>query len=319
MNITVTGASGFFGRHLLPALHCAYGSQVTGISSNDYDLTEPGAVRAMFRDLRPDILVHLAAYVGGIGANRDYPADFFYRNILLSSLLFEGAARYGVRKLIYPMGGCSYPASAASPISEHEIWNGYPQHESAPYSIAKKTGLVASRAYRDQYGLNSIVIIPGNMYGEYDNFDLNGSHVIPGMIRRFYEAKHSGASEVVVWGTGAVLRDFVYAGDVAGAVQYFIEKYDSVEPVNISTGTATSISELAETIARLTEFTGRIVFDHSKPDGQRAKIFDTTRMRSLGLSCPTSLNDGLQRTIHWFAKNYQSRGDGIRLSGKSFV
>jgi GDP-L-fucose synthase len=229
MRITLTGSRGFLGRHLLPVLDRLYRGSVTAVSRADYDLTNPEAVRAMFRDLQPEVLIHLAAYVGGIGANRDYPADFFYRNTLLSALVFEEAARFGLRKLIYPMGGCSYPAAAKSPIDESQMWDGFPQPESAPYSVAKKLSLIASEAYRRQYGLNSVVIIPGNMYGEYDNFSRQGSHVIPGLVRRFYEAKVAAEPEVAVWGSGTPVRDFVYAGDVAAAIPFFIENYDSSE------------------------------------------------------------------------------------------
>jgi GDP-L-fucose synthase len=314
MRIVVTGATGFLGRHLLPVLHRAYRGEITGISRKDYDLTAPDAVRRMFQDLKPDVLIHLAAYVGGIGANRDFPADFFFRNTLLTSLVFEAAARLGVQKLIYPMGGCSYPAGARSPIDESQMWEGYPQPESAPYSIAKKTGLVASQSYRRQYGLNSVVIIPGNMYGEYDNFRLRESHVVPAMIRRFHEAKLTGVREVVMWGSGAPVRDFVYAGDVAATIPFFIDHYDSSEPVNLSSGTTTSIRELAEAIGRLTGYKGDIVWDSTKPDGQMVKIFDVSRMKSLGLSCPTSLETGLSKTITWFQQNFESHADGIRLT-----
>jgi len=298
----------------MPVLRRVYGGEITGISSKDYDLTAQDDVRRMFHDLKPDVLIHLAAYVGGIGANRDYPADFFFRNSLLTSLVFDGAARFGVRKLIYAMGGCSYPARATSPIGESQMWEGYPQPESAPYSIAKKTSLVASDAYRRQYGLNSVVIVPGNMYGEYDNFRLRESHVVPGMIRRFFEAQLAGTPQVAMWGSGAPVRDFVYAGDVAETIPFFIDHYDSSEPVNLSSGTTTSIRELAETIGKLTGYNGEIHWDKTKPDGQMVKIFDVSRMKALGLACPTSLESGLRKTVVWFRENFESQGDGIRLA-----
>jgi GDP-L-fucose synthase len=312
--ILVTGATGFLGHHLMPILMKRYGKgYIAGLSSRDYDLTDAARVRAMFEELKPEILVHLAAYSGGIGANRSYPADFFHRNILLMSLVFRGAAEFGVKKLIFPMGGCSYPAKSVSPIDEEQMWNGYPQSESAGYSMAKKMGIVASIAYRQQYGLNSVVMIPGNMYGEYDNFRNEESHVIPAMIRRFIEAKRAGAKRVVIWGTGKPVRDFVYTGDVAATFPFFVEKYNSSEPVNISSGTTTSIKELAETIKELTGYSGDIEWDASKPDGQMVKIFDVSRMKELGLSCPTPLHNGLKKTITWFEKHYDDRGDGIRL------
>jgi len=312
--VVVTGATGFLGHHLMPILLKHYGKGcVTGLSSRDYDLTDPIQVKRMFQELKPEILVHLAAYVGGIGANRKYPADFFHRNILLMSLVFHEAARFGVKKLIFPMGGCSYPAKAVSPIDERQMWNGYPQQESAGYSMAKKMGIVASNAYRQQYSLNSVVIIPGNMYGEYDNYRNDESHVIPAMIRRLFEAKRTGKKSVVMWGTGKPVRDFVYAGDVAATIPFFIDKYDSSEPVNISSGTTISTRELAETIVELLGYQGKIDWDNTKPDGQMVKIFEVSKMKSLGLSCPTLLCDGLKRTIAWFEKHYDEHTDGIRL------
>jgi len=312
--IVVTGSAGFLGRHLVPILLSRYGpGRVAPVTSRDYDLMDPAHVRRLFDDHKPDALIHLAAYVGGIGANREYPATFFYRNILLTALMFEAAAERRLAKLLYPMGGCSYPAKAASPIGETQMWEGYPQKESAAYSTAKKMGLVASEAYRQQRGLSSVVLIPGNMYGEYDNFREKESHVVPALVRRYYEAKLAGAPSVTAWGAGRATRDFVYAGDVAALFPFFLEEYDSSEPVNLSSGSTTSIRELTETIRELTGFPGEIAWDPAKPDGQLEKIFDVTRMKQLGLSCPTSLRDGLQRTIRWFEANYATRGDGLRL------
>jgi GDP-L-fucose synthase len=312
--IVVTGATGFLGRHLLPRLARRFGpANVVGLGSRDYDLTDRDRVRALFAEVRPDTLVHLAAYSGGIAANRQYPADFYYRNTLLTALVFDEAARSRVKKLVYLLGGCSYPAAARSPIDEGQMWDGFPQPESASYSTAKKMGLVASAAYRQQYGLNSILFIPGNLYGEYDNFRTGESHVIPALVRRFCESQTAAARQITLWGTGQPVRDFVYAGDVASALVRLIETYQSPEPVNISSGTATSIRQLAETIAELVGFTGDLAWDSSQPDGQRVKVFDVTRLRGLGLSCPTPLREGLRRTIGWFRENYQRRTDGIRL------
>lgn len=298
----------------MPALQHAYGQgNVVGVSSRDYDLMDQASVERMFDERRPDVVVHLAAYSGGIGANRTYPADFYFRNTLLTALTFQAAAKRKVGKLIYTMGGCSYPAKATSPIDESQLWNGYPQNESAGYSTAKMMGTVASKSYRTQYDLNSVVLIPGNLYGEFDNFTPLDSHVVPAMIRRYYEAQRDGAKEVVMWGSGTPQRDFVYAADVARLLPWFIDNYDSSEPVNISAGRTTAIKELAETIAELVGFEGEIKWDTDKPDGQMVKIFATDRLKGLGLSCDTTLRDGLTRTIDWFAKNYETRGDGLRL------
>ncbi|MFQ5502751.1 MAG: GDP-L-fucose synthase family protein [Phycisphaerae bacterium] len=312
--ILVTGATGFLGRHLIPVLQERYGAEkITGLSSRDYDLMEPDGWRRMLAELRPDVLVHLAAYSGGIGANRAYPADFYYRNTILTAHAFQAAAKFKVRKLVYPMGGCSYPANAASPIDESQMWNGFPQPESAGYSCAKKMGIVAGVAYRQQHGLSTSVIIPGNMYGEYDNFTRDGSHVIPAMIRRYYEATLESQPQVAMWGSGSPTRDFVYAGDVARVIPFFIEEYDSPEPVNISSGTSTSIRELAEAVKQACGYEGHIEWDTSKPDGQAVKIFDVTRLKQLDLHCITPLRDGLQKTIEWFRRNYEKQGDGLRL------
>lgn len=291
----------------MPVLNKKYGAEnVVGLSSKDYDLTDPIQVKKMFDDLKPDVLLHLAAYVGGIGANSKLPADFFYINNLLTSLAFDYAAKTKITKLVYPIGGCCYPNTSPSPISEDEMWNGYPQQESAGYAMAKKVGVVASLAYKEQYGLNSVITVPGNMYGEYDNFKTTESHVIPATIRRFYEAKMNNVPKVVMWGSGKPQRDFVYAGDVAETFPFFIDDYDLTDPVNISSGTTTSIRELAETVKELVGYTGEIVWDTTKPDGQMVKIFDTKRMKDLGLSCPTTLREGLKKTIDWFVKNYQT-------------
>ncbi|MDR1490882.1 MAG: NAD-dependent epimerase/dehydratase family protein [Desulfovibrio sp.] len=315
MKIVVTGASGFLGHHTIPVIQSRYGSEnVLALSSKDYDLLDRKQAALLFAETQPDVLVHLAAYSGGIGINRAKPADFYFINIMMQALVFEEAARYGkLKKLVYPMGGCSYPATAVSPIDEGQMWQGYPQDESAGYSCAKKMGIVASRSYRTQYGLKTSVIIPGNLYGEYDNFRNGESHVVPAFIRRYYEEKKAGAQEILMWGTGAPQRDFVYAGDVAALIPYFIEEYDSVEPVNISTGTAVTIKGLAETLKSTMDFSGKIRWDTSKPDGQMVKIFDVARLRGLGLSCPTTLSEGLAKTIAWFQTHYESRSDGLRL------
>ncbi len=312
--VLVTGSTGFLGRHLMPVLKEAYGvSNVIGTSSQDFDLMRYGSAEEMLKKYSPDVVIHLAAYSGGIGANAKYPADFFFRNIQLVSNMFDAAARFKVKKMIYPMGGCSYPAKAKSPIGENQMWSGYPQIESAGYSVAKKMGIVASQSYRHQFNLNSVVLIPGNMYGEFDNFRESESHVVPAMVRRYYEAKLRGQKEIEMWGDGSPLRDFVYAGDVAKAILWFVTNYDSSEPVNISSGTEISIKELAETIKSKMNWDGEIKWDIKKPNGQLIKIFDTKKFNDLGLSCDTSMADGLDKTIGWLEKNYATSGDGLRI------
>jgi GDP-L-fucose synthase len=314
MRVLLTGATGFLGRHTLPVLQARYGrDNVIGVSSRDYDLCDRPEVDRLLRDAKPDTVVHYAGYSGGIGANTAYPADFYYRNTVLTAHMFDAAARAGIRKLIYPMGGCSYPATATSPISEDQLWCGFPQPESAAYSTAKMMGTVAARAYRGQYRLDATVIVPGNMYGEFDNFSRADSHVIPAMIRRYCEATRDGVPAVTMWGSGRPQRDFVYAGDVAATIIFFIEGFREPGPVNISSGTAVSIRDLALTIAELAGFTGDIRWDPEKPDGQMVKIFSVERLRALGLSCPTALRIGLERTIRWFQTNYDGARDGLRL------
>jgi len=310
--ILVTGASGFLGRHIVPVLEKRYSdTEIIALSSKDYDLTEQAQVRKMFQDHHPDRVVALAGYVGGIGANVAYPAEFFYLNLMIQTMTIHEAWKDGVEKLLTVMGGCSYPATATSPINEEQMWAGLPAFESTPYSVAKKMAIVQSEAYRRQYGFNSIVLIPGNVYGEYDNYEEENSHVVPAMVRRFYEAKLKDLPEVVMWGSGKPTRDLVYAADVAELFPYFLEGYDSSDPINISTARSTSIKELAELTGELAGYSGKITWDRSKPDGKILKIFDNRKMRDLGLDCPTPLREGLHRTIDWFGENY-SKGT-VRL------
>jgi GDP-L-fucose synthase len=287
------------------------GCEVVGVGKADGDLTEPGAAEDLVATHRPDAVLHLAAKVGGIIANKKYPADFFTENILMNTRMFDAAFRAGVRHFMTFIGGCSYPARAASPIGEGQMWEGLPQAESAPYSVAKKMMLIQSAAYRQQHGFDSVVLVPGNVYGEHDNFGWEFAHVVPAMLRRFAEAREAGAASVTCYGSGRPTRDFVYAGDVAALIPWFLRHYDGAEPVNISSGTRTSIRELAEAVRRVTGFEGGIEWDTSKPDGQVDKIFDVSRLRALGLACPTPLEEGLRRTATWFAA---ARAEGtVRL------
>ena len=309
--ILITGATGFLGSHVVPVLRTAYSSQIVSVSSKDYDLRHQQEVRKLFKETKPTLVIHLAARVGGILSNKKYPVEFYYDNILINTHVVHEAFLTHVKKLVMTFGGCSYPANAKSPIDECQLWNGLPQKESTAYSVAKKLQDIQSVAYREEYGFNSISLIPGNLYGEYDNYSLEHSHVIPALIRKFYEAKRDSRECVSLFGTGKPKRDFVYAADVAALFPYFIERYDSSEPVNISSGTSTSISELAEIIREHIGYGGQIEWETSKPDGQMEKIFDVTKLHSLGPRCPTSLDEGLRRTIAWFTREY-GRG-GVRL------
>jgi len=313
MNIVVTGSTGFLGKHLLPILAEKYGSsQTIGLSSKDYNLLDIGQAREMIDHTKPDVLIHLAALSGGILDNRERPADFYFQNSILTANVFEMAAQGGVPKLIYPMGGCSYPDDAISPIDESQMWSGFPNAISAGYSCAKKMGIVAADCYFRQYGMKSVVLVPGNMYGEYDNYHSTGSHVIPGLVRRFFEAIRDKKESVTVWGTGQAKRDFVYAGDVAATFPYFIDNDNEPGPINISSGTTTSIRELTELVAEIYGFQGTLEWDRSKPDGQAVKIFSVEKLKSLGLACSTSLTEGLEKTIDWFRENYSKPG-AVRL------
>ena len=302
----MTGAQGFLGHHIVPKLTEAFPSaELVLVGRKNYDLLEAASVKRMFLDIQPDTVVHLAAKSGGILDNRLHPADYYYENMAMNLAVFHEAFKSGTKKFLSLMGGCSYPATARSPIDESQMWQGFPQLDSAGYSAAKKMLLVQSWAYRQQHGFNSVTLVPGNVYGEWDNFNLTQAHVIPALLRKYLEAKEQGQSEIVAFGTGRPTRDFVYAGDIAATIPWFLENYNSSEPVNISSGTRVCIRDLAETIKTVTGFPGRIVWDTSQPDGQMDKIFDSTRLHELGLSCPTPLEKGMRKTLSWFlhAKN----------------
>ncbi len=310
--ILITGSGGFVGRNLIEHLRRHGYKNLVTVSATDYNLTEQEDVRRMFKEIRPEIVINLAAYVGGILANKERPADFFYKNIVMGTLVMHEAKEHGVEKFIALIGGCSYPAHAPSPIKEEDMWEGYPQPESAPYSLAKKMSIVQAQAYRQQFGFNAIVLVPGNLYGPHDNFSLKNSHVIPALIRKFYEAKKEGKDEVVSWGSGKPTRDFIYVGDAVEAIITALEDYNEPDIVNISSGTEVSIKDLVETIAELTQFKGKVVWDATKPDGQLYKGFAVERMRKkLGFEPKTDLRSGLAKTIEWFEKNYDK--DTVRL------
>jgi GDP-L-fucose synthase len=302
--VLVTGASGFVGSNLTPMI-AACGCNLITPSHAEYDLLDQVAVRRMFADHKPDVVFHLAGLVGGIMANARRPADYSYRNLLMNTLVMHEAWAAGAKKFITLIGGCSYPATAPNPIAETQLWKGYPQAESAPYSVAKAMNVVMGEAYRRQHGFDNIVLVPGNLYGPHDNFDLQTSHVIPGMIHRFLLATREKQTKVTVWGTGRPIRDFIYVTDACEAIVVAAEKYESSEIINISAGVQITIRELAETIAELVGFEGEIEWDTSKPDGQIYKGFDVTRMHErLGYDARTTLREGLSKTIDWLIANY---------------
>lgn len=301
--VLVTGGTGFVGRNLVPRLQ-EIGATVLAPTRQEYDLNNQSAVQLMYRELKPEIALHLAGLVGGLMANKDRPADFYYQNILSQTMVMHGAFEAGCTKFLTLMGGCSYPGKAASPINETQMWNGYPQGESAAYSSAKKMNIVMSHAYREQYGFNSVVLVPGNIYGPWDNFDLRNSHVIPALIRKYHEAKISSSPKVVAWGTGRAVRDFIYISDAVEAVLIALTTYDSSEIINISAGAGVTIRQLTENIAEVVGYKGEIEWDAAKPDGQLEKVFAVERMKEvLRFSPSVDLKKGLQSTYDWYQEN----------------
>jgi GDP-L-fucose synthase len=300
--VTVTGGRGFLGRPLTEKLTEA-GAEVTTFSSKEYDLTRQVDVARMYRDQRPEIVLHLAARVGGIGANRDNPGRFFYDNAMMGIELMEQARLTGVRKFVQIGTVCSYPKFAPIPFSEDDLWNGYPEETNASYGLAKKMLLVQAQAYRQQYGFDAIYLIPVNLYGPGDNFDLHSSHVIPALIRKCLEAKQAGAPSVEVWGTGTPTREFLYVDDAARGIMLGAERYDKADPVNLGSSEEISIRDLVKLIAELTGFDGQMIFDPTKPDGQpRRKLNVERARREFGFVSETPFEVGLRRTIDWFRR-----------------
>jgi len=299
--ILVTGGSGFLGRHVVAALERRGCRHLFAPRKAQYDLTREDDVRRAFAEVRPDVVIHLAAVVGGIGANRTSPGRFFYDNVMMGALTMEHARRSGVEKFVGVGTICAYPKHASVPFREADLWSGYPEETNAPYGIAKKMLLVQGQAYRDQYGFDAIHLLPVNLYGPHDNFDPASSHVIPALIRKFLEAVEHGAGEVVCWGTGTATREFLYVEDCAEAIALATERYDGREPVNVGAGFEISIRKLAELIAEKTGFKGMLVFDSTKPDGQPRRSLDVTRAReAFGFQATTEFDEGLTRTIHWY-------------------
>ena len=298
--IVVTGGSGFLGRHVVAAL-ATRGGTVLVPRKAQYDLTSAADAERMYLDLRPQIVLHLAAVVGGIGANRDSPGRFFFDNVMLGALTMEYARRSGVEKFVGIGTICAYPKLAPVPFLERDLWEGYPEETNAPYGIAKKMLLVQGQAYRQQYGFNAIHLLPVNLYGPHDNFDPTSSHVIPALIRKCVEAAETGAPEMVIWGSGHATREFLFVEDCAEAIVLATERYDEPEPVNIGAGFEIAIRALAELIAELAGFTGTLTCDRTKPDGQPRRMLDVTRAaQRFGFTATTDFRAGLRRTIEWY-------------------
>lgn len=301
--IAITGGAGFLGSAVVRLLRergCSE-SDLVVVRKRDYDLTREPDVARLFERERPELLVHLAAVVGGIGANRENPGSFYYENLMMGALLMEHARRVGLEKFVALGTICAYPKFTPVPFREEDLWIGYPEETNAPYGMAKKMLLVQAQAYRQQYGFNAIYLLPVNLYGPGDNFDPARSHVIPALVRKCIEAQERGQGEIEVWGTGRATREFLYVDDAALGIALAAEAYDGEEPVNLGAGFEISIKDLAELIARLTGFTGRLVWNASQPDGQPRRSLDTSRAERLfGFKARTSFEDGLRRTIEWY-------------------
>jgi GDP-L-fucose synthase len=299
--IIVTGGAGFLGRHLVRRLSDYEGVEVFVPRSREYDLVRGADVERMLKDHRPDMVIHLAAVVGGIGANQKNPGRFFYENLMMGTQLIENARLQGVEKFVALGTVCAYPKFTPVPFREDDLWNGYPEETNAPYGLAKKMMLVQSQSYREQYGFNSIFLLPANLYGPGDNFDLETSHVIPALIRKCVEARREHSPFIEVWGSGNVSREFLYVEDCAEGILRAAKDYNESAPVNLGTGREVLIRELIEMIARLTGFEGEIRWQKNKPDGQPRRQLDVSRaVEKFGFRAQTSLEEGLRRTVDWY-------------------
>ncbi len=301
--IVITGGAGFLGQVVVERLKSAGYVNVTVPRRKEYDLTrEPDAER-LYDAFKPDVVLHLAAEVGGIGANLDNPGRYFFANMAMGLHLIEGARRHALKKFVQIGTICAYPKFTPVPFKESDLWNGYPEETNAPYGIAKKALLTMCQSYRQQYGLNAVYVLPVNLFGPRDNFDLRTSHVIPALVRKCVEARRRGDAEIVAWGTGSASREFLYVDDCAEGIIAAMERYESDQPINLGTGREVTIRELTNLVAKLARFEGKIVWDATKPDGQPRRCLDVTQAREqLGFSAKTSLEDGLAQTIEWYER-----------------
>ena len=301
--VVVTGGNGFLGRFVCAKLSEHGPERIVAPRSADFDLTEQEDVRRLFDTHSPDVIIHLAAEVGGIGANRSNPGRYFYANAAMGLHLIEESYRRGIEKFVQVGTVCAYPKHTPVPFKESDLWNGYPEETNAPYGIAKKALLVMLQGYREQYGLNGIYLLPVNLYGPGDNFDPETSHVIPALIRKFIDARETGSDHVVAWGTGSASREFLYVEDAAEGIVAATVGYDGPEPVNLGAGREITIRDLTELIASTTGYRGRIVWDDSKPDGQPRRMLDTTRAKELfDFEATMTLEDGIRQTVEWWER-----------------
>jgi GDP-L-fucose synthase len=299
--IVVTGGAGFLGSYVLRGLRERGCGSILVPKIEEYDLVQPNDIRQMYDDMRPDVVIHLAAVVGGIGANMAHPGEFFYKNLMMGVQLIEEGRLRGIEKFVALGTVCAYPKFTPVPFKEDDIWNGYPEETNAPYGLAKKMLLVQSQAYRQEYGFNSIFLLPVNLYGPGDNFDPASSHVIPALVRKCLEAVERGEKCIECWGTGSASREFLYAADAAEGILLATEKYNGAEPINIGAGFEIRIKDLVELIAKVTGFKGEIRWDASKPDGQPRRCLDTSRAKKLfGFEARTGFEDGLKATVEWY-------------------
>jgi GDP-L-fucose synthase len=307
--VCVTGGAGFLGKVVVDKLSQRGAADIFVPTQDRYDLVQPEAVSRLLADARPDVIIHLAAHVGGIGANREHPAEFFYDNLMMGVQLMHQAWQCGVEKFVAIGTVCAYPKYTPLPFHEDDLWLGYPEETNAPYGLAKKMLLVQAQAYRQQYGYNAIFLLPVNLYGPGDNFDPHSSHVIPALIRKCVEAKQTGQDEIVVWGDGSPTREFLYVDDAAEGILLATERYDDPDPVNLGSGYEISIKDLAETIARLSGFEGRLVWDRSKPNGQPRRALDISRAQQyFGFKAQMNFEEGLRRTIEWYCSQIEEPG-----------